>query len=149
MLQDLPKEPRLSQNHNTLTSHYNKIKNSVDTDNSILSSLTVDCCNFAEVVELSNKEKIISAIQKIPLGKVTSYGYIGKQVGLSGYVVGFVLSSMTFEQSQSFPWYRVVRKDGYISSLKLGQKGLIQKNKLIEEGYTINNDIVDSGHMII
>ena len=57
-------ELRLPRNHNTLASNYDKIKNPGDTDNLILSSLTVDYCNFAEVVERTNVKIFIYLLNK-------------------------------------------------------------------------------------
>jgi alkylated DNA nucleotide flippase Atl1 len=113
----------------------------------------------------SIKAQIIEIVNKIPHGKVMYFGQIGKLIvnqkqmemnqkpnkeqineqftGVSGQVVGFMLSGMPQEQWQLLPWHRVVAKDGYISSLKLGAKGLIQKQLLLEEGVTIVDDRVD------
>lgn len=105
----------------------------------------------------SIKEQIIKIVNKIPPGKVMYFGQIGKLIvnknqeqnlidiyaGVSGQVVGFVLSGMPADQWDLLPWYRVVAKDGFISSLKLGAKGLIQKQLLLDEGVTIVEDKVD------
>lgn len=80
---------------------------------------------------------------RIPQSKVVYFGQIGERVGVSGQIVGFVLSGMSVEESKGVPWYRVVAKNGFISALKLGSKGDIQKQKLTEEGYSILNDRVN------
>lgn len=80
------------------------------------------------------KEKIIQEIVQIPFGKVTSYGKIGTKVGLSGFFVGKILSSLSPAECEHLPWARVVRADGYLSSLKLGYKGIVQREILISEG---------------
>ena len=98
------------------------------------------------------KAQIIEIVNKIPKGKVMYFGQVGKLivnqgqdnfVGVSGQVVGFVLSGMPQEEWKLLPWQRVVAKDGFISSLKLGAKGLIQKQLLIDEGIEIIQDHVD------
>jgi alkylated DNA nucleotide flippase Atl1 len=105
----------------------------------------------------SIKSQIIQIVNRIPVGKVMYFGQIGKLivnknqeesmigsfVGVSGQVVGFVLSGMPQEEWSLLPWHRVVAKDGYISSLKLGTKGLIQKQLLLEENVSIIEDHVD------
>jgi alkylated DNA nucleotide flippase Atl1 len=63
--------------------------------------------------------------------------------GVSGQVVGFMLSGLPQDQWNLLPWHRVVAKDGYISSLKLGAKGLIQKQLLLGENVSIAEDRVD------
>jgi alkylated DNA nucleotide flippase Atl1 len=121
----------------------------------------------------SIKAQIIEIINKIPSGKVMYFGQIGKLIvnknfdsndnlkqsesakgmttklaevqftGVSGQVVGFVLSGMPSLEWNLLPWHRVVAKDGYISSLKLGAKGLIQKQLLLDEKVEITEDRVD------
>lgn len=104
----------------------------------------------------SIKAQIIEIVNTIPIGKVMYFGQIGKLivsqqtseseskfVGVSGQVVGFMLSGLSEDQWSLLPWHRVVAKDGYISSLKLGAKGLIQKQLLLGEQVMIINDKVD------
>jgi methylated-DNA-protein-cysteine methyltransferase related protein len=105
----------------------------------------------------SIKAQIIEIVNKIPAGKVMYFGQIGKLIvnknqeqslvdgftGVTGQVVGFVLSGMPQAEWSLLPWHRVVAKDGYISSLKLGAKGLIQKQLLLDEGVSIFEDHVD------
>jgi alkylated DNA nucleotide flippase Atl1 len=105
----------------------------------------------------SIKAQIIEIVNQIPYGKVMYFGQIGKQIvnkkqeedlvlsfmGVSGQVVGFVLSGMAQEEWKLLPWHRVVAKDGFISSLKLEAKGLIQKQLLLDEGVLIVEDRVD------
>jgi alkylated DNA nucleotide flippase Atl1 len=62
---------------------------------------------------------------------------------LSGQVVGWILSGMTTEEWELIPWHRVVSKSGFISSLKLGYKGELQRQLLLEEGCNISGDQVD------
>jgi methylated-DNA-protein-cysteine methyltransferase related protein len=96
------------------------------------------------------KSQIIEIVSHIPEGKVMYFGQVGNLVlnsqdsfGISGQVVGFVLSGMPSSEWELLPWHRVVAKDGFISSLKLGAKGLIQKQLLLDEGVEIVEDRVD------
>ncbi len=105
---------------------------------------------------LSIKEQIIKIVNQIPFGKVMYFGQVGSQIvnknynfheqpykGVSGQVVGFILSGMPSSQWYLLPWHRVVAKNGFISSLKLGAKGLIQKQLLLDEGVIITDNNVD------
>ena len=94
------------------------------------------------------KQKVIEFTNLIPVGKAASFGYIGSQVGSSGWGVGIILTGMSVEECKQLPWFRVVRKDGYISALKLGYKGVLQKELLEAEGVVITNDFVDPEFMI-
>lgn len=91
----------------------------------------------------TTKQKVIDLVNKIPASRVTNFGSIGSQIGISGQMVGWILSGMREDEWNICPWYRVVAKDGYISSLKLGTKGLLQKQILEIEGYNFNEDCVD------
>jgi alkylated DNA nucleotide flippase Atl1 len=53
------------------------------------------------------------------------------------------MSGLSTKECDLIPWYRVVAKNGYISALKLGFKGQIQKDILIKQDYTLNGDFVD------
>ena len=89
------------------------------------------------------KPQIIQIVKQIPENKVMYFGQIGQKLGVSGQVIGWILSGMSQTEWDLCPWYRVVAKNGFISSLKLGAKGLIQKTLLEEEGYNIIGDCVD------
>lgn len=89
------------------------------------------------------KQKVLEAVLKIPAGKVTYFGYIANEIGSDARTVGWILSGLTDEEMKNVPWYRVVSKSGYISSLKLGFKGIKQRDILIQEGYALNGDVVD------
>ena len=87
------------------------------------------------------KHKVIALVNQIPQGKVTNFGSIAKQVGIRAQLIGWILSGLSTTECDGCCWYRVVAKDGFISSLKLGTKGFIQKQILIEQGY----DLVGEG----
>ena len=55
---------------------------------------------------------------------------------------------MTVEECESLPWHRIVAKDGYISAMNMGIKGQIQKQLLLDEGYTLIGDNIDPKHML-
>jgi alkylated DNA nucleotide flippase Atl1 len=92
------------------------------------------------------KVKVLNMVSMIPDKKVTNFGTIGKKLGISGQMVGWILSGMPesdWNKQDCIPWYRVVAKNGSISSLKLGLKGEIQKQILLDQGYTILDEKVD------
>jgi methylated-DNA-protein-cysteine methyltransferase related protein len=95
---------------------------------------------------MTPKEQIIKLVNLIPEGKVSTFGEIAKHIQdhkISAQMVGWILSGMKTEEWKLCPWYRVVNKEGFISSLKLGSKGLVQKQILLGEGYTLIEDNVD------
>jgi len=92
---------------------------------------------------LSNKAKVLAIVGRIPPQKVIYFGQISQLVGLPPRVVGWILSGLSVAECEKVPWYRVVAKDGFIASLKLGAKGIQQKLKLQAEGYGLQGDRVD------
>jgi methylated-DNA-protein-cysteine methyltransferase related protein len=90
------------------------------------------------------KGEVINIIKTIPINKIASYGHIGSMLGTSGRVVGFIMTGLNELEVQRCPWWRVVNKKGKISSIKLGQKGMLQKNLLEQEGFKVQRiQIID------
>jgi methylated-DNA-protein-cysteine methyltransferase related protein len=105
-----------------------------------------------DLVKKNYKQEVLNILLEIPKEKVVSYGYVGSKVGLSGFFVGKILSSLTYEESKDTNWFKVVRKDGYVSSLKLGEKGKIQIKLLIESGIQFQdnrNTIVQKNYFLL
>lgn len=86
---------------------------------------------------LTDKQKVLEIVKSIPKGKISSYGRIANITGISPRVVGFILSGITKEEMQEIPWHRVVDRNGFISSSKLGEKGVLQEQMLKAEGVEI------------
>lgn len=58
-------------------------------------------------------EKVYRLIRTITVGKVTTYGAIGKKLGMSPRVVGFALHSNP--DGAKNPCHRVVNRDGRVA----------------------------------
>ncbi len=95
------------------------------------------------------KTDLIAIVNQIPSGKVVSYGQVAEQLCLqfdittSGRLVGRMLSSMTQDERNKLPRQRVINKQWIISTLKLGEKWLIQIALLKGEWVEVNNGVVD------
>jgi alkylated DNA nucleotide flippase Atl1 len=99
----------------------------------------------------NKKEQLIKVlVEQASLNpvKAFSYGYIGSLIGLSGFVTGKILNSFSEKEMESYPWYLVVNKQGYLSTLKLGFKGLEQKQLLQNLGITVEEDYVIKSDLI-
>jgi alkylated DNA nucleotide flippase Atl1 len=94
------------------------------------------------------KQLIIEEVNKLGPLEACSYSYIGRQVGTSGWIVGKILTSLSVEECEDLAWYKVVAKDGYISAMKLGLKGQLQKSILEEKGFIIIEDSISPEFMI-
>jgi len=94
------------------------------------------------------KLKIFEIVNRIPVGKVAFYGQIATvstQEGLPvrAQVVGWILSGMKMSEFDECPWWRVVAKNGFVASLKLGAKGILQLEMLGRENIEIEKDVVN------
>lgn len=98
------------------------------------------------------KQELIRLIQYIPYGMVVSYGELAIQLDIhysistSWWMVWRILSNMSdneWSSGWSFPWWRVVNKQGMISALKLWEKGIEQIKLLQKEWIQIVDGVVD------
>lgn len=89
------------------------------------------------------KQQIIELVNLIPEGRVVYYGQLARLCGVNARVIGWTLSGMKESEWSSLPWWRVVAKTGYVASLKLGQKGILQLDMLTREGVEIEAETVD------
>lgn len=80
-------------------------------------------------------EKIYAEVEKIPKGKVSTYGEIAKKVGTTSKVVGWALHRNP--NPSSIPCHRVVYKNGFLSHGFAFGGIAKQKEKLQKEGIKI------------
>lgn len=85
------------------------------------------------------KEKIYKVVKLIPSGKVTTYGAIGKKLGMSPRVVGLALHLNPYEGD--VPCHRVVNRDGRVAPhFAFGGNGT-QRKLLEKEGIKFRNEM--------
>ena len=84
-------------------------------------------------------ERIFEMVEAIPLGKVATYGQIGKLVGgYSGQLVGFAMASLRYGSGRKVPWQRVINRQGKISLI--GPDAALQRALLEDEGIRFDAD---------
>jgi methylated-DNA-protein-cysteine methyltransferase related protein len=91
---------------------------------------------------LSFKQQVISIVNKIPNGKVTTYGTVAILAGLprGGRLVGGILH---FNSDKfNLPWQRVINKDGFISTKCPEHIKALQKALLEQEGIEVSDDFM-------
>ena len=90
--------------------------------------------------ELNFKDQVIQMVKKIPLGKVTTYGTIATLAGVprGARLVGGVLH---FNIADA-PWYRVIYRQGFISTKCLEHPKQLQKILLEQEGIEVSGDFM-------
>ena len=91
-----------------------------------------------------NKETVIyTIIASIPSGCVASYGQVA---ALAGYpnnarLVGRLLKEMP--KDSTIPWHRVVNSQGKIAFVQGSAQYQTQREKLLSEGVTFNNQRIN------
>lgn len=82
-------------------------------------------------------------MEKIPKGKVATYGQIASLCGLPGQArfVGYALHNTPF--GLEIPWHRVINAQGKISFPKESLHHKRQKKLLLAEGVHFDNDKID------
>ena len=84
-------------------------------------------------------EKIYNLVNKIPKGKVATYGQIGQMLDLNPRVVGWALNRLA-KGSSKVPWQRIINSKGGISTNKLHNIPLgLQKHLLQKEGIKLDS----------
>ncbi|MCJ8267787.1 MAG: methylated-DNA--[protein]-cysteine S-methyltransferase [Psychrosphaera sp.] len=87
-------------------------------------------------------QRIWQTVQKIPVGKVASYGQIADLAGLPGRarLVGKSLGYVPKELS--VPWYRVLRSNGQLAFPKGSEQSQLQTGLLQQEDVVVLNNRV-------
>jgi len=84
-------------------------------------------------------QRIYSIVQRIPKGKVATYGQIAALAGSprGARMVGWALHLIDEEKSKKVPWQRVINREGRISTTCLEHPADLQKFLLVNEGVEI------------
>lgn len=105
-----------------------------------------------KVMNIGNRnkyfEKVYEAVMQIPKGKVTTYGALGKALGMSPRIVGQALHNNPY--GPEVPCHRVVNRDGRVApGYAFGGKGE-QKRRLEEEEVEFKDELhVDLNRSIL
>jgi methylated-DNA-protein-cysteine methyltransferase-like protein len=83
------------------------------------------------------KARVLAVLAAIPEGRVTTYGTIARHLHVTARQVAFILATLTAEESERLPWFRVVAANGVVSSTKLGFVGRRQIVRLRAEGVAV------------
>lgn len=92
--------------------------------------------------------QVYQVVQRIPEGKVTSYGRIAKMLGRpkAARAVGYALSALkdaksgAVYSSATVPWQRVVNSQGRISIVNREHTAVDQAQLLREEGVAVDDN---------
>jgi methylated-DNA-protein-cysteine methyltransferase related protein len=86
-------------------------------------------------VKSTSYERIWSVVQKIPAGRVATYGQVARLAGLGGAarLVGYALHALP-EKGRKVPWQRVINAQGRISQRRFDGAEAVQRHLLEREG---------------
>lgn len=79
-------------------------------------------------------QRIYRVVQRIPRGRVATYGQVAKLAGLAGRArqVGYALHALP--ETERIPWQRVVNAQGQVSRRAGSDDDRLQRMLLREEG---------------
>ncbi len=89
------------------------------------------------------KERVYKISQRIPKGKVATYGQLAKLVGSPRAARAVGMSMKCNPDMDRIPCHRVVASDGKLTGYAFGKGIITKKHKLIEEGVLFINDKVN------
>lgn len=78
------------------------------------------------------RKDIYAIVERIPTGKVASYGQIARIVGCNARQIGYALAALP--QDKKIPWHRVVNSKGEISARGQADNETYQQILLLSEG---------------
>ena len=83
-------------------------------------------------------QKVYEQVRKVPAGKVTTYGLLGKKLNMSPRVIGYALHANP--DGEKTPCHRVVNRDGCVApGYAFGGPG-IQRKRLEKEGVKFKDE---------
>lgn len=86
-------------------------------------------------------EKVIEITRMIPKGKVVNYGQIATMIGSPRAAIQVGWALHLSGDDGSTPWWRVINKDGYISTKCLEHNKNIQKELLKNDGVEVDHNL--------
>ncbi len=98
------------------------------------SALSLELARIHRLTGAEAIAQMLATVEKIPLGRVATYGQIAFLAGLLGHArqVGFALRGLP--EGSSVPWHRVLNAQGEISSREDPAWEGFQRHLLEEEG---------------
>ncbi len=87
------------------------------------------------------QDAVLRTVARIPEGKVTSYGAVAAMAGQprAARGVGWILNRL--KPGTDLPWWRVVNREGGLSTLKLPTgAGPLQRARLEQEGVRFDSE---------
>lgn len=82
-------------------------------------------------------QRIYALVQRIPTGRVATYGQLARLTGTTPRVVGFALAALP--AANDLPWQRVVNSYGMVSRRRDGERNQLQRALLENEGVNFDS----------
>lgn len=92
-------------------------------------------------------QRVYALVQRIPPGRVTTYGHIAAALGLrsSARMVGWALNAIPLHRRLEIPAHRVVNRMGELSGRMHFETPFVMRERLEAENVTFNGDSVNIG----
>lgn len=84
------------------------------------------------------RNKVYTLVQQVPAGRVTTYGAVGKKLGISPRAVGYALH---LNKSNTIPCHRVVNRNGRLAPTFAFGGFIEHKKRLAKEGVEFRDKI--------
>ncbi|MBY5991939.1 MGMT family protein [Ferrimonas balearica] len=91
------------------------------------------------MTQADNLKRIWSTLEKVPAGKVVSYGQLADLAGLPGRARLAARALRLAPAERALPWFRVIGANGRISIPKESSGYQRQMERLRAEGVMVNN----------
>jgi methylated-DNA-protein-cysteine methyltransferase-like protein len=82
------------------------------------------------------KHDILALVREVPIGRVTTYGTLGRSLDVMPRHVAYILAMLADDERAAVPWHRVVSDAGTINLSKHG-RGQEQRMRLRAEGVSV------------
>lgn len=89
------------------------------------------------------KSLVLQLTSAIPFGKVATYRSIGDHLEVPSRHVAYILATLSADEEDIVPWYRVVSENGKINLASMDRHGHRQAELLQAEGITISGNAID------
>ncbi|WP_169977273.1 MGMT family protein [Tautonia rosea] len=80
------------------------------------------------------KNDVLAIVGSIPEGRVTTFAAIGRHLDVMARHVAYILATLTDDEQDAIPWYRVLADGGTISKTRFETRGREQLDRLRAEG---------------
>lgn len=95
------------------------------------------------------KVDILKIVSCIPKGKLTTYKSIGNYMDVVPRHVAYILSTLSDEEKDAYPWFRVIGENAKLGKVKVSSDGTTQESLLVAEGHQVDKSTVTNVNSVL